>query len=149
MILEKEEINKIETFRKTDRINTFIFTILMTLVIIFIMANFMAILKLAAEFQMTSEQVLMLMQHVEINSKVEWYEVHIIRRMGYIMVGLVIALFFPIFYLMGRSEMKTMVKLYDALKEKEIETKEKESEGKEKKSNEEDNGGKVDSDLEK
>ncbi|MCD4784423.1 MAG: hypothetical protein K8T10_11435 [Candidatus Eremiobacteraeota bacterium] len=127
MELEKKEIVRIESFKKWDKLNNIIFVILLIFTVIFIAVNISAIYRLMMEYKISSPGVLSLLNHEELNRNMQWYEVHIMRRLGYVMMGLIIALFFPIFYTMGRCEMKTAVKCYDQLIEKEKSEKEQET----------------------
>jgi len=119
MKLDKKEIARIENFKTWDRFNNIAFIILLTLIIIFIIANITAIYKLSVEYNMSSRDVLSLLNHQEFCKNMQWYETHIIRRLGYVIMGIIIALFFPVFYIMGREEMKIAAKCYDILQEKE------------------------------
>lgn len=121
MELNKKEIARIESFRKWDKFNNVVFIILLILIVIFVVANISAIYKLMSEYKISFQYVVSLLNHQELNRNMQWYEVHIIRRLGYVMTGVIIALFFPVFYIMGRGEMKIAVKCYDILKEKDKE----------------------------
>jgi hypothetical protein len=119
--LSQKDINRIEAFKKQDSLNNKLFVILMIMIVFFLAANIFAIYKLMAEFSLSYSQVMELAKHVEIYRNPDWYETHIIRRLGYIGMGLVIAIFFPIFYTMARNDMLTISALYDSLKESDSE----------------------------
>ncbi|MCE1246342.1 MAG: hypothetical protein LWY06_06840 [Firmicutes bacterium] len=116
MSLDKKNITRIENFKKQDSLNNKLFIVLMCMIVIFLAANVFAIVRLCAEFHLSFPEVLELTKHVEISRNPDWYETHIIRRLGYIALGLFIAIFFPIFYTMARNDMLTLASLYDELK---------------------------------
>ncbi len=114
MGLEPFETEKINNFRKNDRLNNICFSVLMALILIFLIINIIWVSRLASEFNIPPGRIMQLFKHVELHSGVEWYEVHIIRRLGYIIIGTVILLFFPLFYIMGRNEMLLAVRCHEA-----------------------------------